>query len=286
MRLPLRYNIYILIISIGLLENTKQSKSLLMTTGLLMTESLSSFFILLGGLIGVLLLWYASYRLVRWDTNRRGVRAIERKAWIAVTVALPLFGFALYLFMQALRRYLTPPAGDNTPAGSANMYVPPMSLDRDLEQATPDQANRQALNAMLQQVPMPEPAWGNTNPAHSNGKAHAFATPETIRSPYQALRTRYSLFVTDGPHQGQQFIVKSLPLRIGRGPEAGIALDADLNISRAHAELYEWNGKLRIRDLGSMHGIHINGVAANDQALGPGDRITLGGTVLILRELP
>lgn len=84
---------------------------------------------------------------------------------------------------------------------------------------------------------------------------------------------------------GQQFILDSLPARIGRGPEAGVALDADLNISRKHAEIYEWNGMLRIRDLGSMHGVQVNGIPASDQVLSPGDRISLGGTVFILREL-
>jgi pSer/pThr/pTyr-binding forkhead associated (FHA) protein len=97
---------------------------------------------------------------------------------------------------------------------------------------------------------------------------------------------RYSLLAIQGPLAGQQYILKSLPALIGRGPDASVALDADLNVSRRHAEIYEWNGMLRIRDLGSMHGTQINGVMAGDQALTSGDRITMGGTVLILRELP
>jgi pSer/pThr/pTyr-binding forkhead associated (FHA) protein len=94
------------------------------------------------------------------------------------------------------------------------------------------------------------------------------------------------LVAVEGPLQGQQFPVLSLPLRVGRGDEAGIALDADLNVSRKHAEIYKWNGRLRIRDLGSMHGIQVNGAPISDQVISPGDRITIGGTVFILRELP
>jgi pSer/pThr/pTyr-binding forkhead associated (FHA) protein len=133
---------------------------------------------------------------------------------------------------------------------------------------------------------MPEPIWGKTNPAHSNGKTYALKTPETTRMPYQSLRARYSLLVVQGPLQGQQFILKSLPAQIGRGPDCSIALDADLNISRKHAEIYEWNGMLRLRDLGSLHGTMINEVQVKDQALSPGDRIIMGDTVLMLRELP
>jgi pSer/pThr/pTyr-binding forkhead associated (FHA) protein len=141
------------------------------------------------------------------------------------------------------------------------------------------------LEEVLRDVPMPVIIRGDTEPVHANGKAHAYTTPETIQAPYQSLKAQYSLFVVLGPLQGQHFLLKSIPLRIGRGPEVGIALDADLNVSRKHAEIYEWNGRLRIRDLGSSHGILVNGVAVNDQALSPGDRITLGDTVLILREL-
>jgi hypothetical protein len=203
-----------------------------------------------------------------------------------VTVALPLFGFALYLFMQVLRRYLAPPTSEASHTGNTDVYIPMESLRSGMNQTTSDQGKRKSPEALHQQFPIPEPAWGNTEPAHSNGKAQAYATPETIRSPYQPLRTRYALYALQGPHQGEQFPVESFPMRIGRGPDAGIALDNDLNISRMHAEIYEWNGRLRVRDLGSMHGVLVNGAAANDQALSPGDRITLGGTVLILRELP
>jgi pSer/pThr/pTyr-binding forkhead associated (FHA) protein len=134
---------------------------------------------------------------------------------------------------------------------------------------------------------MPEPAWGGrTAPERSNGKSHFHATPETVRTPYASLQSRYSLVVLQGPLQGHQFVLNTFPARIGRGTEVEIALDADLNVSRRHAEIYEWNGTLRIRDLGSLHGTRVNSEQANDQVLIPGDRINLGETVLILRELP
>ncbi len=239
------------------------------------------FFILL-----VLALWYLSYRVVLWDTRRRHVRPIERKAWIAAAIFLPLFGCALYLFAQVLGRYLTPTLNkpDSTEQ-NADIFIPSTNSGREEEITGARPGNRQSPEDLFRDTPVPEPAWGDTKPAHSNGKAHTNTAPETIRAPYQPIQTQFSLYVIQGPLQGQLFLLKSFPLRIGRGPEAGIALDADLNVSRKHAEIYEWNGRLRIRDLGSLHGIQVNGITANDQALSPGDRITLGNTVLVLREI-
>lgn len=250
-----------------------------------MTECWISTLILPGVVIAVLALWYASYRIVRWDLHRRKIRSLECKVWSATVIALPIFGGALYLAVQVLRRDFAPPATENnSTGGNTDVYVPSASLKREMEYLTSKQGYQQP-DSVLQQVQAPEPAWGSTHPARSNGKAHNYTTPKTVMVQHQTLRTQYTLEAVEGPLQGQQFPVLSLPIRVGRGEEAGIALDADLNVSRKHAEIYEWNGMLWIRDLGSMHGIQVNGAKINDQALNPGDRITIGGTVLILREL-
>lgn len=278
-----------------------------------MSARMSSSLVLVGGVLVVLAMWYLSYLTVRWDTQRRGLRPIVRKAWIAASIALPLLGFATYLFVQVLQRYLTPSAGEpngrtaasggrrpgyaagspgsrstwHDDAGTTDVYAraakAPSGASLPVSGRTkdPGEAGRDALR----QEPLSGPAWGDTYPAHSNGKTHDFKAPETVRAAAQPMQARYLLIVVEGPMVGQQFILDSLPARIGRGPEVGVALDADLNISRKHAEIYEWNGMLRIRDLGSLHGVQVNGIPANDQVLSPGDRISLGGTVFILREL-
>ncbi len=259
-----------------------------------MSQRMSSFLFLLGIALVVLALWYLSYLVVRWDTRRRGVRPVVQKAWVAAAIALPLFGFALYLFTRVLERYLTPqenPDGGAGAGSAGSAFSPVLNLRGNGKVVSPGDEDARSGHSrspeyLQRQVPMPEPAWGSTEPAHSNGKSHAYQTPETIRAPYQVLRVRYSLLTIQGPLTGQQFILKSLPALIGRGPDASVALDADLNVSRRHAEIYEWNGMLRIRDLGSMHGTQVNGAAVNDQALTSGDRVSMGGTVLILRELP
>jgi hypothetical protein len=252
-----------------------------------MPARMSSSLILGGFVLVILVLWYLAYRVVKWDTRRRGLRPIEQKVWVAAAIALPLLGFAVYLFVQVLHRYLSPQPGDAFDrAGITDVYARSASAQQEAPFPVTGQAGAQPASDVLRQEPMPGPAWGDTFPAHSNGKAHGYKAPETVRAAAQPLTAHYALTVVQGPLLGQQFILDAFPARIGRGPEAEVALDADLNVSRSHAEIYEWNGMLRIRDLGSMHGVRVNDVLANDQALSPGDRIGLGGTVLVLRELP
>ncbi len=242
-----------------------------------MSDRLTSFLILLGVALLVLLLWYLSILSVRKDTLRHGMNERQRQMWVILAVALPLFGFALYLFLHVLRRYFTPEQ-DVEPGNSRATQV----------KRPPAGSHSPAEWGELQEYPLPEPAWGSQNKPGKNGKStngKTHLTPATIPAAYQALRTHYAVVITQGPLLGKQFDLKTLPARIGRGPEVDIPLDADLNVSRRQAEIYEWNGMLRIRDLGSTHGTQINGLPAADQALSPGDHVTVGGTTFILREL-
>jgi hypothetical protein len=194
-----------------------------------------------GGLV-LVALWVLSYRFVRWDTHRRGLRSLERRAWVVAAAALPLLGFAFYLFVQVMQRYLTPLAN-----------------------------------------PVPETAHP---PAQRADGAVASRTPAIVRAPYRSVRARYALVVIEGPHVGQQFMINGFPAQIGRGSEAVVALEHDLTVSRRHAELYEWNGALHLRDLGSSHGTYINGSRVVDQPLSLGDHLVIGKSTLIICELP
>src|SRR5690606_25480146 len=98
--------------------------------------------------------------------------------------------------------------------------------------------------------------------------------------PRAAVRERLVLAVLEGPHAGQAFTVQGLPARIGRGPEADVRLDADLGVSRRHAELYRQAGVLRVRDTNSAHGTSVNGFTIDDKGLSPGDRIRVGHSLL------
>jgi hypothetical protein len=245
-----------------------------------MSERDSSIMILFGGLLAILALWALSILAVRWDTRRRRLTEMERKAWLALAFMLPLFGFAIYISTRLVRGYLAPPLDEDRLGEEHQTAVKPRSNGRTYT-AIDKSAGRSLPGA-------PQPAWGQTPPEGVNGKqAHpaAGSSPTTMPAPYQALGASYALVAQEGPHLGQQFILNQFPARIGRGPDVAVPLDADLNISRKHAEIYEWNGTLRLRDMQSTHGTQINGQAVEDQVLAPGDRISLGSTVLILREI-
>jgi hypothetical protein len=247
-----------------------------------MSERESSLLILFGGLLAILALWALSILAVRWDTRRRRLSELERRAWVALAVLAPLFGFAIYIFMRLVRGYLAFPQSDDRTGDEYQTSVKPRENGRTYT-AIDSSGARSSPG-------VPEPAWGQAPPEGANGKqAHpgdlANAYPQTMPAPFQQTRASYALVALEGPHLGQQFILNRFPARIGRGPEADVPLDADLNISRRHAEIYRQAGELHLRDLNSTHGTLINDQPAQDHALAPGDRIRLGGTVLILREI-
>ena len=262
-----------------------------------MSESLKSFFILLGGLLIVLALWYLSVLAVRHDTQRRvtrgELRPSARRVWIAAAMGLPLFGFALYLFQRILSRYLMPPPepGEGVGLGAGpGGYQTEVRSQVDapgipVAQRKAGDGDTFPVRAVAVNLPPGLITHTGGNGAATNG-ARSYHAPATLPGTYQPPRARYNLVALEGPYAGQVFPLERLPLRIGRGPGAALALDNDLNISRNHAEIYEWNGMLRVHDLGSTYGTLINGIPVTDQALAPGDHLALGGTVLMLRELP
>jgi hypothetical protein len=69
---------------------------------------------------------------------------------------------------------------------------------------------------------------------------------------------------------------------IGRGDEADIQL-TDTGVSRRHAEVTVSAAGIRITDLGSTNGTYVNGIRITTTSLNDGDRVTVGGTELVLR---
>jgi len=66
-----------------------------------------------------------------------------------------------------------------------------------------------------------------------------------------------------------------LPSTIGRGRGTSIVLPHPL-ISRQHCELYEADGRLMVRDLGSLNGTFVNNQRITESALDPGELLTVG----------
>ncbi|MCI0361798.1 MAG: FHA domain-containing protein [Planctomycetaceae bacterium] len=66
-----------------------------------------------------------------------------------------------------------------------------------------------------------------------------------------------------------------LPSTIGRGRGATIMLPHPL-VSRQHCELFETNGRLMVRDLGSLNGTFVNNERITEAQLPPGELLTVG----------
>ncbi len=95
-------------------------------------------------------------------------------------------------------------------------------------------------------------------------------------------RSRGVLQIEGGPEGGKEIRVRRWPLTIGRGEEADLPI-SDRWVSRLHCEIFERNGGLVLRDLGSRHGTQVNGRLVAEAPLWPGDKICVGLTTLVAR---
>ena len=79
--------------------------------------------------------------------------------------------------------------------------------------------------------------------------------------------------------------VDGTPLSLGRARDNALVLE-DARISRHHGRLQARRGTLVYTDLGSTNGSRVNGIRVDEIALGVGDRLQLGDTVLVVEALP
>lgn len=91
-----------------------------------------------------------------------------------------------------------------------------------------------------------------------------------------------SLIMVTADGKSKEAQVKSLPAVIGR--EEGCKLRVPVaNVSRKHAELYEADDELLVRDMGSSNGTYVNGSKIKQTELAPGDVLTVGPVVFVVR---
>jgi hypothetical protein len=192
-----------------------------------------------------------SILIVRADLSRRELPGGEKTAWIAVVALLPVVGLFAYLVVRFLGHYLTPVSSGNSG------FVKRVTMGMRLSQA----------EKRLPTIPMTDLY---KQPAPGNGWT---AQPEPAV---------YSLRVVGGPHVGEMFTLYSFPVQIGRSSDVQIRLSEDSSVSRKHAEIYQMDGSLYIHDLGSTHGTFINGNKILEGALKPGDKVSVGYSVLLI----
>ncbi|HYN44001.1 MAG TPA: sigma 54-interacting transcriptional regulator [Thermoanaerobaculia bacterium] len=90
------------------------------------------------------------------------------------------------------------------------------------------------------------------------------------------------LVIVAGPSRGIQVALEAEEVVLGRDSACGVCLP-DATLSRHHATLARTPDGWRLRDLGSLNGLRVNGQSTADHLLAPGDRIELGSSVLVYR---
>jgi pSer/pThr/pTyr-binding forkhead associated (FHA) protein len=69
--------------------------------------------------------------------------------------------------------------------------------------------------------------------------------------------------------------LESLPIRFGRSRENDVTLNHPL-VSRAHCEIFLDDGKICVRDLGSLNGTYVGNLRIETSELRPGELLTVG----------
>jgi pSer/pThr/pTyr-binding forkhead associated (FHA) protein len=82
------------------------------------------------------------------------------------------------------------------------------------------------------------------------------------------------LVVVGGDAKAAEIQLK-LPTIIGRGRGASLTLPHPL-VSRQHCEIFETNGQLMVRDLGSLNGTFVNNERVTEAGLPSGELLTIG----------
>ncbi len=89
------------------------------------------------------------------------------------------------------------------------------------------------------------------------------------------------LVALSGPLSGSSFVLGTEPITVGRDRSNQLHI-RDLAVSRHHCLFEPVDGGWRVRDLESILGTFVNGVPVRERTLEPGDRITVGGTLLLV----
>ncbi|HWJ03326.1 MAG TPA: DUF3662 and FHA domain-containing protein [Verrucomicrobiae bacterium] len=104
-------------------------------------------------------------------------------------------------------------------------------------------------------------------------------SPETLRR-----ESGFVLEVVEGPDAGKRFQLSNSTMFLGRQSECELYLE-DIKVSRRHATLAFRDGEYFLDDLGSTNGTFVNGRRIGRTKIIPGDRVSIGNSVMELRVI-
>ena len=120
-------------------------------------------------------------------------------------------------------------------------------------------------------------------PAESGIRGDGTHTMVYRRPPPPPARAQLRVCAPDGTERTVE--VDGSPLDLGRAADNRLVL-SDPRVSRRHGRLQARRGTLVYTDLGSTNGSRVNGIRVDEIALGMGDRVQVGDTVLVVETLP
>jgi hypothetical protein len=134
-------------------------------------------------------------------------------------------------------------------------------------------------------TPAPDPTPQVPAPDQRAGGIRGDGTQTLVFRRPAPAPTRALLRVVSRDGRERTIEVDGTPLTLGRASDNGLVID-DPRVSRHHARLQARRGTLVLTDLGSTNGSRVNGVRVDECALGMGDRVVVGDTVLLVEQLP
>jgi hypothetical protein len=167
------------------------------------------------------------------------------------------------------------------PAVIAAATVPPVPEEAsiaDLPAHVPPTVEPPAAPTAAAAAPPPPIA-----PVHDGVRGDGTQTMVFRRPAPPATRATLRICEPDGTERTIE--VDGSPLELGRSSDNRLVL-SDPRVSRRHGRLQARRGALVYTDLGSTNGSRVNGIRVDEIALGLGDRVLVGDTVLIVESLP
>ncbi len=93
---------------------------------------------------------------------------------------------------------------------------------------------------------------------------------------------KISLVMVKADGTSREFPFDKANIIVGRDESARLRIPLP-SVSRKHCELAIEDEELVVKDLGSANGTYVNGAKVKDRELSPGDLLTVGGVVFVIR---
>ncbi len=110
-----------------------------------------------------------------------------------------------------------------------------------------------------------------------DGQTRRLERAEAVNAVFEEFKARFqpTLVLESGEGAGSEFPLEQTRMILGRGNDIELSF-ADPSLSSEHAVFEYFDGGFRVRDLGSLNGLRVNGGEAQLADLKHGDRLELG----------